>query len=102
MKNQIERKLFLGFIHMHILHHGIKEPFFGSWMIDELKHHGYDMSPGTLYPILHNLEINRLLSMEEKKVEGKIRKYYATTKDGEEVLRDLKEKALELVKEISE
>ncbi len=102
MKNQIARKLFLGFIHIHILHHGAKEPFFGSWIIEELKHHGYDMSPGTLYPILHNLETSGLLSKEEKNVEGKIRKYYTTTKNGEEVLKDLKEKALELIKEISE
>jgi len=102
LKNQIARKLFLGFIHIHILHHGAKEPFFGSWIIEELKHHGYDMSPGTLYPILHNLETSGLLSKEEKNVEGKIRKYYTTTKNGEEVLKDLKEKALELIKEISE
>ncbi|MPM49550.1 hypothetical protein SDC9_96280 [bioreactor metagenome] len=102
MKNQITRKLFLGFIYIHILHHGAKEAFFGSWMINELKHHGYDMSPGTLYPILHSLETSGLLSKEEKNVGGKIRKYYTTTSTGEEALKELKEKALEMVKEISE
>lgn len=102
LKDQIIRKLFLGFIHVHILHHGSKEPFFGSWMIQELKHHGYDISAGTLYPILHTLETNGLLLKEEKNVEGKIRKYYTTTVDGEEVLKELKEKAFEMIKEISE
>jgi DNA-binding PadR family transcriptional regulator len=102
LKNQIVRKLFLGFIHIHILHHAKKEPFFGSWMIEELKHHGYEMSPGTLYPILHNLEINGLLQREDKNIEGKIRKYYGITKDGEEVLQELKNKAFEMIKEINE
>lgn len=102
LKDQIIRKLFLGFIHVHILHHGSKEAFFGSWMIQELKHHGYDMSAGTLYPILHTLETNGLLLKEEKNVEGKIRKYYTTTVDGKEVLKELKEKAFEMIKEISE
>jgi len=30
MQNQIVRRLFLGFIQIHILHHAKKEPFFGS------------------------------------------------------------------------
>ncbi len=44
MQEKILRKLFLGFIQIHILHHGKKEPFYGSWMIEELVGHGYDMS----------------------------------------------------------
>ncbi|RDC48195.1 PadR family transcriptional regulator, partial [Acinetobacter sp. RIT592] len=56
MQEQILRKIFLGFIHIHILHHAKKEPFYGSWMIEELKSHGYDISPGTLYPILKAME----------------------------------------------
>lgn len=102
MKDQIIRKLFLGFIHIHILHHAKKEPFFGSWMIEELKSHGYDVSAGTLYPILHNLEAANLLQKEEKIFEGKIRKYYSITEEGEETLRDLRLKAFEMVKELKE
>lgn len=102
MKDQIIRKLFLGFIHIHILHHAKKEPFFGSWMIEELKSHGYDVSAGTLYPILHNLEAANLLQKEEKIFEGKIRKYYSITEEGEETLRDLTLKAFEMVKELKE
>lgn len=102
MKEQIMRKLFLGFVQIHILHHAKKEPFYGVWMIDELKEHGYDISAGTLYPILHNLEKNGILEVEEKIVEGKIRKYYSITGFGEEVLIDAKAKATELFKEIKE
>ena len=102
MHNQIIRKLFLGFIQIHILHHAKKEAFFGSWMIEELREHGYDMSPGTLYPILHNLESKGLLEKEEKTVEGKIRKYYKITSIGVEILEEAKRKAIELFKEIKD
>jgi len=71
-------------------------------MIDELRQHGYSISPGTLYPILHNLESQGLLVKEEVNVEGKIRKYYRLTKEGSEVLRQARIKALELVKELEE
>jgi len=102
MQQQIMRKLFLGFIHIHILHHAKKEPFYGSWMIEELKEHGYDISAGTLYPILHSLEKNGVLKVEDKNVEGKIRKYYSITDSGEEVLNEARAKAYELFKEIKE
>jgi len=88
MQGQILRKFFLGFIQIHILHHAKKEPFYGAWMIEELSEHGYDMSPGTLYPLLHNMESSGLLEKEEKTVEGKIRKYYKITELGNEVLEE--------------
>jgi len=33
-----------------------EEPIYGLAMIEELRRHGYEPSPGTLYPILHSLE----------------------------------------------
>ena len=94
------RKLFLGFIQVHILHHAQEEPFYGSWMIDELKNHGYDMSPGTLYPILHNMEEEGILKVEKQNVGGKIRKYYSITSYGVEVFADMKHRIRELVNEV--
>lgn len=79
-----------------------KEPFYGSWMIEELKKHGYEISAGTLYPILHNLQKNGALKVEDKNVDGKIRKYYSITQLGENLLNEAKEKAYELFKEIKE
>ncbi|WP_238906869.1 PadR family transcriptional regulator [Clostridium sp. YIM B02506] len=102
MQEQILRKFFLGFIQIHILHHAKKEPFYGSWMIEELREHGYDMSPGTLYPLLHGMESKGLLEKEEKLVDGKIRKYYKSTKLGDEILQEARKKAYELFKEIKE
>lgn len=102
MSSQIERRLFLGFIQIHILHHAKKEPFFGSWMIEELQEHGYTMSPGTLYPLLHSMEAEGLLEKEERLVDKKIRKYYKITAAGIKVLEEARSKAYELFKEIKE
>jgi PadR family transcriptional regulator, regulatory protein PadR len=102
LEDKILRKLFLGFIQIHILHHASEQPIFGLWMLDELKEHGYNISSGTLYPILHNMESDGLLIKEERKVEGKIRKYYKITDKGKIVLNEARQKAYELFKEIKE
>lgn len=100
METRIMRRLFLGFISIHILHHASHEPIYGVWMIDELKRHGYHISAGTLYPILHQLERDNLLACEERNVDGKIRKYYVTTTAGEAVLVEARAKAYELFREV--
>ncbi len=102
MQDKILRKFFLGFIQIHILHHAKKEPFFGSWMIEELKEHGYQMSPGTLYPLLHTMESGELLDKYEVLAEGKVRKYYKITQKGIDVLEEARKKAYELFKEIKD
>lgn len=100
MGNKILRKVFLAFMRIHILYHAKKEPFFGLWMIEELKSHGYEVSSGTIYPILHSMEEDGILVSEEKTVEGKVRKYYSLTEKGEGVLAEVKEKTNELSREI--
>ena len=74
MGEQTLRGLFLGFIKIHILYHAAKEPIYGQEFSEELKRHGYEISFGTLYPILHKLEENGLLKKITKNVNGKIRK----------------------------
>jgi PadR family transcriptional regulator, regulatory protein PadR len=102
LEEKVLRKLFLGFIQIHILHHAKEHPVFGAWMLEELKEHGYNISSGTLYPILHSMEDDGLLVREERNVEGKIRKYYTTTEKGERVLVEARNKAYELFKEIKD
>ncbi|WP_077324708.1 PadR family transcriptional regulator [Virgibacillus siamensis] len=102
MEDRILRKLFLGFIQIHILHHAMEHPIYGVWMLDELKEHGYEMSAGTLYPILHNMESDGLLLKEERNVDGKVRKYYSATDKGEIILEQARDKAFELFKEIKD
>ncbi len=100
MQDPISRKLFLGFIQVHILHHAQKAPVYGSFMIEELKSHGYEISPGTLYPIFHSLEKAKLLSVENQTVGGKVRKYYSITEKGKSVLTEAKNKIKELTHEL--
>ncbi|MBI5026935.1 MAG: helix-turn-helix transcriptional regulator [Nitrospirae bacterium] len=96
------RDFFLGFIKIHILHHTAREPVYGLWLIEELGRHGYKLSPGTLYPILHKLEEERLLKSYSENVGGKIRKYYRTTPKGIKALSQIKEKITELMSEVME
>ncbi|MCR6516215.1 PadR family transcriptional regulator [Clostridium sp. LY3-2] len=100
MKEKIIRKIFNGMIYIHILHHASEEAFYGSWMIEELKGHGYNISPGTLYPVLKEMVEQGLLEKEERIVSGKIRKYYKTTKEGDILLNSLRESLKELTNKI--
>lgn len=94
------RHFFLGFIKIHILHHASEEPIYGLWIIEELGRHGYQLSPGTLYPILHALERDGLLRSREQLVDGKVRKYYEITSQGRKTLTEVKKKIKELVDEV--
>ena len=100
--DQVVRNFFLGFIKIHILHHAAKDPLYGLWFIDELKKHGYDISPGTLYPILHSMEKDKFLQSYQEVVNGKVRKYYTTTSKGKKTLNEAKDKIQELINEIME
>ena len=100
MQDPIIRKIFLAFIQVHILYHAKKEPIYGAWMIEELKNHGYDVSPGTLYPIFHTMEKDGLLVSNQTPVNGKIRKYYSITDKGIETLFKANDKIKELSHEI--
>ena len=94
------RDFFLGFIRIHILHHAAEEPVYGLWLIEELGHHGYKLSPGTLYPILHKLKQEKNLISFTKNVDGKMRKYYRTTAKGRKTLLEVKKKITILMDEI--
>ncbi len=98
----IDRKLFLGFVRVHILYHASKEEIYGAWMLRELERHGYAISPGTLYPILHEMERDGLLESRKVVVDGKVRKVYRATGKGLEVLDLARERVRELSEELFE
>jgi len=100
MKNDLTHEFFLGFIKIHILHHAAEQPVYGLWLIEELSRHGYRLSPGTLYPLLHSLEKEKYLECQEKVIEGKIRKYYLTTAKGRKALNQAKDRIKELIEEV--
>jgi DNA-binding PadR family transcriptional regulator len=71
-------------------------------MIEELGRHGYKLSPGTLYPLLHRLEEQGFLRSHQQSVGGKIRRVYRATAAGRKALAAAKDKIRELFGEISE
>lgn len=99
----VERKILLAFIRIHILHHATydKEGIHGSGMIKELKTHGYNISPGTLYPMLHTMTKKGLLTVTKKIVHGKQRKLYTTTTKGKQTLDHLITFINELSREVT-
>lgn len=96
------RQLYSGLIRLHILHHATKEGIFGLAMIEELARHGYKLSPGTLYPVLHGLEENGLLRSNPQCFAGKIRRVYRATPAGQRVLKSAKRQVRELFGELFE
>ena len=93
--------LFSGdFIKLHVLHHASEQPVYGLWLIEELAEHGYRVSPGTLYPLLHSLEQSELLKSYNEVYEGKVRRYYRITIIGRRQLKKAKLQLLELMGEI--
>ena len=69
-----------------------KSPTYGYDIVTQLQSNGIeDVREGSIYPLLLRLEKKKWLSAEFKPSPlGPSRKYYALTKDGEEVLQDFK------------
>jgi DNA-binding PadR family transcriptional regulator len=93
MKHQ---ELLKGLIRLHILHHASIEEFYGQWMIHELARHGYTLSPGTLYPMLHQLERSGYLRSREERLGRTYRRIYRATALGKEANKVAKSKVREL------
>lgn len=67
---------------------------YGYKIIRELEirsENAFEMSEGTLYPILHALEKEKCLEAYWQEFDGRNRKYYHITKKGKEVLKEKKE-----------
>jgi DNA-binding PadR family transcriptional regulator len=97
-----DQELYAGLIRLHILHHAAVEPIFGLAIIEELARHGYRLSPGTLYPLLHGLEAKGYLHSSVRSENGRRRRFYRATLRGRRSLADAKEKVRELFSELFE
>ena len=97
-----DRDLYSGLIRLHVLHHAAGEPIFGLGMVEELARHGYRISPGTLYPLLHGLERKGYLRATEERNGKSRRKVYRATPAGRKALKAAKSKVRELFGELIE
>ena len=96
------KDLYSGLIRIHILFHACEEPIFGLGMIEELGRHGYRLSPGTLYPLLHGMERKGLLHSRQVRNGKWHRREYRATPAGRRALRVVKKRVRELFGEVFE
>ncbi|MCI0156551.1 PadR family transcriptional regulator [Leifsonia shinshuensis] len=94
------RELFRGAVFLHILHHAAEGAIHGAWMSAELANHGYEISPGTLYPTLHRMEEDGLLTSEKQLVDGRVIRVYRATAAGVDALEDGRRAVWELAAEV--
>jgi DNA-binding PadR family transcriptional regulator len=97
-----DRDLYSGLIRLHVLHHAAQEPIFGLGMIQELARHGYNISPGSLYPLLHGLEQKGYLRASEQRNGKSLRRVYCATAKGKAALKAAKNQVRELFHELIE
>ncbi len=97
-----DQDLYAGLIRLHLLHHAVDAPVFGLGMMEELARHGYRLSPGTLYPLLHGLERRGYLVSTKERVGARFRRVYRATPEGERALAAAKDRVRELFGELFE
>jgi PadR family transcriptional regulator, regulatory protein PadR len=98
----IDKDLFSGMLRLHVLHHADEGPIFGLAIIEELRRHGYQISAGTMYPILHGLERKTYLLSSNELHEGRRRRIYRITPLGRRALDIGRTKVRELFGELIE
>jgi len=97
----LTREILLSFWKVHILHHAAEGPVYGQWVIGELRRHGYEISPGTLYPLLQRMERHGWLKSTGSKHRGpRARKNYRLTKKGREVFELVRKQVDEMHREV--
>ena len=94
------REFLRGAVQLHILYHAAHGEVHGAWVAEELAHHGYTISPGSLYPTLHKMEADGLISSRAKVVDGRTRRSYVATAKGRRTLEETKGQLRELADEI--
>jgi DNA-binding PadR family transcriptional regulator len=89
-----------GAVRLHVLHHAAEGEVSGAWMSTELARHGYRISPGTLYPLLHDLEETGLLASSQRVEGGRMVRFYTVTDAGRETLNQARYALAELASEL--
>jgi DNA-binding PadR family transcriptional regulator len=99
MRDPVVREFLLAFWKIHILHHADEHGVYGQWMLEELHHHGYRLSPGTLYPMLARMAQRGWLRASEPS-RSKGPRVYRLTPRGHEVLNQVRDALDELYREV--
>jgi len=98
----LEREILRPLWKVHILHHASEGPIVGHWMLEELREHGYRVSPGTLYPLLKRMvQLGWLEYAPRPRGAGAKRaRPFRATAAGRRALREVESRLRELVGEV--
>jgi PadR family transcriptional regulator, regulatory protein PadR len=99
----VHREILLAFWKIHILHHASEHPIYGQWMLQELRRHDFDLSPGTLYPLLERMAKQGWLRAKRspKPRARNARREYLLTREGARELAALRRSVRELHRELA-
>ncbi|MBI4583755.1 MAG: helix-turn-helix transcriptional regulator [Planctomycetes bacterium] len=96
----LTREIFLSLWKVHMLHHAGEGPVVGQWMLQELRRHGYEVSPGTMYPLLRRMERRGWLRGVSIGEGLRARRDYHLTATGRKVLALIRKQIGELRREM--
>lgn len=99
-QTQLYNSFWQGMVKLFVLHQAGQGPVYGVRLKKNLRDRGYDISPGSLYPLLHTMEKANLLHSRLKVFKGRVRKYYDLTPKGESCLQELRQTFSGLAREI--
>ncbi len=91
---KIDKSLLSGSTTMLLLKLLSEKDMYGYEMIETLRERSqnvFELKAGTLYPLLHGLVEKGMLTVYEKEVGGKTRKYYSIAKKGVKALDEKQE-----------
>ncbi len=100
ISRRIHRDFLQGMVKIFILHQAALGPIYGNKLSKTLRSLGYEISPGSLYPMLHALEKSGLMHSRIRVSKGRLRKYYELTEQGRLCLTGLRQELGELVKSV--
>ncbi len=96
----IDREIIRGLLKIYILALAAKEEVHGLGILQRLKRLGFHVSPGTLYPTLKVLLLEKDLAAHPVVVKGKRRITYHLTSKGAHEFREVREKLRRLYREV--
>ncbi len=97
LKQQMMHSFWQGILKFFVLHQAAQSPVYGGKLKKQLQDWDYDISPGSLYPMLHALEKAMLLKSRVKIFKGRARKYYDITDEGRAVLAEVQEELADVL-----
>ena len=97
-QRRIYESFFHGMLQLFVLQQAAREPVYGGALAKLFRRHGYEISPGSLYPLLHSLEREKLVRRRSRLVHGRERKYYELTALGRACLETVRVELAGLVR----